>query len=330
MQTVAKKTEEIRNLRINSIPVRITNREITTPHHNKNTNNYVTRKCANTQKRSWSNNLIHIRKENLVRSSTNSFHFVPVLLLSYTMSLAPKIDEIAYTIKQKNLDLALFTETWLKESIPDQSIKITGYQLFPRDRKNGSHGGVCAFVKDSIECKTLLDLHDDDDEILWLLLRPKRLPRGFSNIVVAVIYHPPTADNTTLRDHLKNSLECVEADYPHSAVILAGDFNKLDFRIPAKCFQLKPTVNFPTRGANILDQVFTNLKNYYTQPVRGPPFGLSDHVRITIFPETRSRTESQRKLIKVRDKRQSKVASLGRYLINIPWEDLLSSDQTVD
>ena len=37
MQTVAEKTEEIRNLRINSIPVRITNREITTPHHNKNT-----------------------------------------------------------------------------------------------------------------------------------------------------------------------------------------------------------------------------------------------------------------------------------------------------
>ena len=57
---------------------------------------------------------------------------------------------------------------------------------------------------------------------------------------------------------------------------------------------------------------------------------LAYHVTITIFPETRSRTESQRKLIKVRDKRQSKVASLGRYLINIPWEDLLSSDQTVD
>ena len=87
----------------------------------------------------------------------------------------------------------------------------------------------------------MLDLHDDDYEILWLLLRPKRLPRGFSNIVVAVIYHPPTADNTTMRDHLKNSLECVEADYPHSAVIISGDFNKLDFRVPAKCFQLKPT-----------------------------------------------------------------------------------------
>ena len=113
MQTVAEKTEEVQNLRINSIPVRITNREITAPHHNKNTNNYVSRKCANTQKRSCSNNLIQ-RKENLVHSSTNSFHFVPALLLSNAMSLAPKIDEIAYTIKQKNLDLALFTETWLK------------------------------------------------------------------------------------------------------------------------------------------------------------------------------------------------------------------------
>ena len=170
MQTVAENPEEVQNLRINSIPVRVTNCEITVPHHNKNTNNYVTRKCANTQKQSWSNNLIHIRKENLVHSSTNSFYFVPALLLSNTMSFAPKIDEIAYTIKQKNLDLALFTETWLKESIPDQSIETAGYQIFRRDRKNGSHGGVCVFIKDSIECKTLLDLHDDDYEILWLLL----------------------------------------------------------------------------------------------------------------------------------------------------------------
>ena len=40
-------------------------------------------------------------------------HFVPSLLLSNPMSLVPKIDEIAFTIKQWDIDVALFTETWL-------------------------------------------------------------------------------------------------------------------------------------------------------------------------------------------------------------------------
>ena len=38
------------------------------------------------------------------------------------MPLAPKIDEIAYAVQQQNIDIAFFTETWLKESIPNDSI----------------------------------------------------------------------------------------------------------------------------------------------------------------------------------------------------------------
>lgn len=30
-----------------------------------------------------------------------------------------------------------------------------------------------------------------DHEILWLYLRPTRLPKGVSCLVVAVVYHPP-------------------------------------------------------------------------------------------------------------------------------------------
>jgi hypothetical protein len=35
------------------------------------------------------------------------------------MSLAPKIDEIAYTIKTADANIALFTETWLRDTVPD-------------------------------------------------------------------------------------------------------------------------------------------------------------------------------------------------------------------
>ena len=114
-------------------------------------------------------------------------HFVPSFLLSNPMSLPPKIDEIAFTIKQWGIDVAHFTETWLKNAIPDGPINITGYQLFRRDRQHQDHGGVCLYVKNSIQCSLLPELFSDVHEVIWVCLRPRRLPRGFSNIIVAVI-----------------------------------------------------------------------------------------------------------------------------------------------
>jgi hypothetical protein len=34
------------------------------------------------------------------------------------------------------------------------------------------------------------------------MLRPKRLPRGYSNIIVGVLYHPPGTNNIAMKDHL--------------------------------------------------------------------------------------------------------------------------------
>ena len=76
-------------------------------------------------------------------SSPGRLQFVPSILLSNAMSLAPKIDEIAYTLNSTNTNIAFFSETWLKETVPDDPIKIKGYQLFRQDRKNRAHGGVC-------------------------------------------------------------------------------------------------------------------------------------------------------------------------------------------
>ena len=244
------------------------------------------------------------------------------------MSLAPKIDEIALTITQQDIDIVFITETWLRQSIPNDPINIKGYQLFRRDRTNRLHGGVCLYVKNSIESKILTDLYNDYHEVLWCLLRPKRLPRGFSHIIAAVVYHPPDANNISMKEYLKNSLEFIESNYPNSAIILGGDFNKLCFKSPAKLFHLKPIINFPTRGNNILDQIFTNLQDFYMAPNRRCPFGLSDHLTITIFPAIRQKSVSEKKIIKVRDKRRSNISSLGRFFQNVPFEDILSSVQS--
>ena len=145
--------------------------------------------------------------------------------------------------------------------MPDSPINIKGYQLFRRDRVGWQHGGVCMYVKDSTQCKVLSDLHHEDHEALWAALRPTRLPRGFSNIIVGVVYQPPDANDSAMRDYLVSSLISLEANFSNCAIILAGDFNRSLLPMvqsAVKAFHLKPTVSFPTRGNNTLDQIFTS------------------------------------------------------------------------
>jgi hypothetical protein len=82
------------------------------------------------------------------------------------MSLTPKIDEVAFVMKQNHCDIAAITETWLKESIPDVSVNIEGYQLPRRDRKHKEHGGVCLYVINHIQCKILACPYNEDREVL--------------------------------------------------------------------------------------------------------------------------------------------------------------------
>ncbi|CAB4005807.1 Hypothetical predicted protein, partial [Paramuricea clavata] len=200
-------------------------------------------------------NLIRVK---IIKNDCASLkHLVPSILLSNTISLAPKIDEIAYTIKTVDADFALFTETWLRDTVPDISINIKHYQHYRRDRANRLHGGVCMYVKDSIHCKILADINHSDHEVLWANLRPKRLPRGISNIIVAVVYQPQAADDATMKDYLN--------------YIVLGD--------------LRDKIPF--------------LRNQFV-----------------IKPPT------------TRDKRPSKIASVGRFLQQVPWSDLFSPAQS--
>ena len=63
-------------------------------------------------------------------------------------------------------------------------------------------------------------------------------------------------------------------------------------------------------------------------PNRRCPFGLSDHLTITIFPAIRQKSVSEKRIIKVCDKRRSNISSFGRFFQNVPFEDILSSVQS--
>ena len=56
-------------------------------------------------------------------------------MLTNVMSLTPKIDEVREFIIRNEIDLALITETWLKESVSDTVVDIPEFTLLRRDRK---------------------------------------------------------------------------------------------------------------------------------------------------------------------------------------------------
>ena len=135
----------------------------------------------------------------------SSHHFVPSVMLSNVMSLVPKIDELAQVLKNNNADLVFITEIWLKDKIPDDVIQINDFKLFRRDRKEREHGGVCLYINSTYDV-TVLDIPNENDcEVLWALITPRRLPRGFSKLIIAVLYHPPNANNAVMTEYLLSS-----------------------------------------------------------------------------------------------------------------------------
>ena len=256
-------------------------------------------------------------------------------MLANVMSLAPKITEVAEFAVSKDIDLVYITETWLKECIADSVVEIPNYSIIRLDRQVVEHGGVCVYVKDGYsKYQVIQELQCcEEHEILWVHLRPTRLPRGYSCLVMAIVYHPDTsaANNDNIRDHLFSSLTLAESMYPNCAFIVCGDFNRLNVQPIMNLFRLKQIVKVPIRKNAILDLILTNLQAHYENPQAFPPFGLSDHNTVVLgSPKAREKSRKTTKFVLRRDLRPSRKAELGRYLGTIDWRVLFTGLQSCE
>ena len=122
----------------------------------------------------------------------------------------------------------------------------------------------------------------NDFEAIWLKLKPLRLRRGISCIILCNLYHPPKGNDQDLINYLYEALTTNEARFANCGIIILGDFNKLNLSRLKNSFKLCQIVKFPTRSASFLDLVLTNMKQIYDEPTKRPPFGLSDHLSVEI------------------------------------------------
>lgn len=82
---------------------------------------------------------------------------------------------------------------------------------------------VIADVETSIPSNRLASMEEDGEEVLWILLKPARLPRPFSCIImVSVYFHPgqPAANEKSMTDYLANGIDSVLHNYPSAGIII--------------------------------------------------------------------------------------------------------------
>ena len=206
---------------------------------------------------------------------------------------------------------------------------ITGFvRPLRKDRTSHEHGGVCIYLKDNIKYETIGDLQCcEHHEIIGIKLNLKRIPRGFSCIILAVVYYPgrtspAESDATNIINHLFDSLMTAESIFPNCGIIITGDFNRLNLNQLKNHFKLKQLVKFHTRGTAILDLILTNMDKHFSTPECFPPLGLSDHNTVFLKPALRIPNQHTRKTVTIRDMRESNRARLGRYFACVDWSCL--------
>lgn len=99
-------------------------------------------------------------------------------------------------------DVMCFCETWLRESVPNSLLSITGYNLVRADRNimapsnvPKSGGGLCTYYKDYFICSILKELTCCTPDLETLVVT---LSRPDHNLVVILnIYRPPDGSWST-------------------------------------------------------------------------------------------------------------------------------------
>ena len=126
----------------------------------------------------------------------SSIYGLPSILLSYVQcfgktKFTDKTSEIEEVLKLNSIDVGVFTETWETENTLGK-LDFDNYNMFHFVRKNvkRSSGGVSIFVKDHIPVTRLNVNIPNDLEVHYISVRPPKLPRSISNIIVCGVYYP--------------------------------------------------------------------------------------------------------------------------------------------
>jgi hypothetical protein len=162
-----------------------------------------------------------------------------------TRSLLPKMYQLKVWVHSSNPDVLVITETWLRNSVLNTDVNLSGYNLFGQDRSSKG-GGVAIFTRDHLQCSVVSTksvLKQFDLLVLSITLSNSSL------LTVSGRYRPPSSPACTLP-----ALSSLLAPYTKSEFVLLGDLNWDMFKSPDQVLKQWDSLNF--------SQVSTNPTRY--------------------------------------------------------------------
>ncbi len=187
-----------------------------------------------------------------------------------------------------------------------------------------------------IPCNHLDSCDQSDVESIWVALRPHKLPREITSIILGVIYHSTSnkePENVVLRDHVQNNLNTLLCKEPNALVLLTGDFNPTSTGFKMKYItqtnNLKQLISFKTRDSAVLDWLLTNRPKMF-EVSRLPKVGSSDHYTILAKPNIAIPPKQTITKITIRDMRNSAWNAFGRWITEKNWSSVLSENSSKD
>lgn len=105
-------------------------------------------------------------------------------------SLTANFGDVYNAIKNYNLDILGISESFLKDHIADNRVKIDGFNLYRKDRMGKECGGVAIYIRDDLNVKIL------DSSSKQYSGKPEHIlveikPVNQAAFMVGVVYRPP-------------------------------------------------------------------------------------------------------------------------------------------
>ena len=241
-------------------------------------------------------------------------------------SLLQKLPQIEILLSDSNLDFLGISETWLKESVCTDILRIEGYNAFRKDRpdKSKKGGGVLLYIKNSITA-TEIELNTP---LECVGVEVRLSPEMSFNVIN--LYRPPDAGQEffQLFEELIKSVAQKET-------IVIGDFN-VDWNLKPKRKKLNTILNKvgfkqlmdrPTRITNrsqtIIDLIISNqpqrIKKYYSLTTG---MCLADHNLIVFNRKLHSRILKRPQKISFIPKEA--IGALDYDIARTNWDSLFS------
>ena len=220
---------------------------------------------------------------------------LPSMTLANTRSIRPGVrntnfDELTanvrYMTEYRDSCILCLTETWLCDSVTDDSVAINGFGAPLRTDRDtqasgkNQGGGVCLYVNErwcNRACVTVRkQLCTRDVELLSVSICPTYLPREFGQIFVTVCYVPPSAHSARAASEIAETVRSLQLISPDAPCFVLGDFNDCDLRTCLPAFE--QYVTCPTRKDKTLDRAMV----MFVMPTSQLPFLLMDHQTIAL------------------------------------------------